>query len=239
MPSIVIIHYYFDKKRSVASALSTSGMGLAMFVISPLVRLSLDFYGWRGTILLASAAALNGVPIGMLYRPLPRKYLFARQKQKVLDGKNTVRTSTGRCAVLKNLIDFSLLKNTRFLLYVIGTCLANSSLNVQFVHMVNKSVAMGISKVEASFIPAIQGIGITVSRPLFGLIGDIPCVNRSLQYATGVFLCGTVAILAGMANTFPITVVVTVLFSVSACKSEYTITFSFQQFPILCFSFSF
>lgn len=46
--SVVIVAYYFDKKRSFATGLAVCGSGIGTFIFAPLIQLLLDEYGWRG-----------------------------------------------------------------------------------------------------------------------------------------------------------------------------------------------
>ena len=50
--AVVIIAYYFDKRRSFATGLSLCGSGIGTFLFAPLTQYLLDEYGWRGTTLI-------------------------------------------------------------------------------------------------------------------------------------------------------------------------------------------
>lgn len=46
--AVVIVAYYFDSKRSLATGLSVCGSGIGTFVFAPLTQILLVEYGWRG-----------------------------------------------------------------------------------------------------------------------------------------------------------------------------------------------
>ncbi|XP_025190715.1 uncharacterized protein LOC112591196 [Melanaphis sacchari] len=69
--AVVIVAYYFDKKRSLATGLSVCGSGIGTFVFAPLNHELLSYYGWRGCTLILAGLFLNLCVFGMLMRDLP------------------------------------------------------------------------------------------------------------------------------------------------------------------------
>ena len=68
--SVVIVAFYFENKRALATGLSVCGSGIGTFVFSPLTEFLIDTYGWRGTMMLWSGIIFNLVVCGALLRPL-------------------------------------------------------------------------------------------------------------------------------------------------------------------------
>lgn len=69
--AVVIVAYYFDKKRSLATGISVCGSGIGTFIFAPLTYVLLDEYGWRGTTLILAGLFLNMAVCGLLFRDLP------------------------------------------------------------------------------------------------------------------------------------------------------------------------
>ncbi|XP_060848652.1 uncharacterized protein LOC132928191 [Rhopalosiphum padi] len=69
--AVVIVAYYFDKKRSLATGLSVCGSGIGTFIFAPLNHELLSYYGWRGCTLILAGLFLNLCVFGMLMRDLP------------------------------------------------------------------------------------------------------------------------------------------------------------------------
>lgn len=69
--AVVIVAYYFDKKRSLATGLSVCGSGIGTFIFAPLNHELLSHYGWRGCTLILAGLFLNLCVFGMLMRDLP------------------------------------------------------------------------------------------------------------------------------------------------------------------------
>ncbi|KAG8253017.1 hypothetical protein J6590_044010 [Homalodisca vitripennis] len=78
--AVVIVAYYFDKRRSFATGLSVCGSGIGTFVFAPVTQFLLAEYGWRGTTLILSGLFLNLCVCGMLMRDL--KWTPGRPKGK-------------------------------------------------------------------------------------------------------------------------------------------------------------
>lgn len=83
--AVVIVAYYFDKKRSFATGLSVCGSGIGTFIFAPLTQYLIDEYGWRGTTLILAGMFLNMTVCGKL------KYFFLRSKLFVLTFLNYSR----------------------------------------------------------------------------------------------------------------------------------------------------
>jgi len=47
LPAVVIISYYFDQKRAVATGLSACGAGVGTFAFPPLMTKLIELFGWR------------------------------------------------------------------------------------------------------------------------------------------------------------------------------------------------
>lgn len=69
--AVVIVAYYFEKKRSLATGISVCGSGIGTFIFAPLTYVLLDEYGWRGTTLILAGLFLNMAVCGLLFRDLP------------------------------------------------------------------------------------------------------------------------------------------------------------------------
>lgn len=82
--AVVIVAYYFDKRRSFATGLSVCGSGIGTFIFAPLTQILIDEYGWRGTTLILSGVFLNMTVCGMLMRDLEWTTYKSKQKAKAL-----------------------------------------------------------------------------------------------------------------------------------------------------------
>lgn len=94
--AIVIVAYYFEKKRSFATGLSVCGSGIGTFIFPPFMDFLISEYGWRGTTLILAGLFLNLCVCGALMRDL--EYTKKKNKDRKLSNgrhnRTRVRTNT-------------------------------------------------------------------------------------------------------------------------------------------------
>jgi hypothetical protein len=78
--AVVIVAYYFEKRRSLATGLSVCGSGIGTFLFAPLTTFLVTEYGWRGTALILAGLFLNMAVCGALMRDLE----WTKEKTKAL-----------------------------------------------------------------------------------------------------------------------------------------------------------
>ena len=66
----LMVNMYFSKKRGIANGIVSSGAGMGVFILTPLLQYLLENYTWRGTMLIYSGCVLQYCVCGMLMRPL-------------------------------------------------------------------------------------------------------------------------------------------------------------------------
>jgi len=47
LPSIVMVSFYFDKRRALATGLAVCGSGVGTFVLAPFFSFLVSEYGWK------------------------------------------------------------------------------------------------------------------------------------------------------------------------------------------------
>ncbi|KAK7869602.1 hypothetical protein R5R35_003389 [Gryllus longicercus] len=87
--AVVIVAYYFDKRRSLATGLSVCGSGIGTFVFAPLTASLITEYGWRGTTLILAGLFLNIAVCGALMRDL--KWTKAKSRALRKDRQRRLR----------------------------------------------------------------------------------------------------------------------------------------------------
>ena len=70
LPAIVMVGFYFDKRRAFATGVAVCGSGIGGFIFAPLCEMLLRLYGWKGATWIIGGICLNGMVFGALFRPL-------------------------------------------------------------------------------------------------------------------------------------------------------------------------
>ena len=88
LPSIVMVGYYFEKKRAFATGIAVCGSGIGGFVFAPLTAFLLEKFSWKGTLWILSALVLNGVVFVQAFRPLHKKEKTGSKCSKKIQSKD-------------------------------------------------------------------------------------------------------------------------------------------------------
>ncbi|WAR15246.1 MOT12-like protein [Mya arenaria] len=73
LPPGALVVQYFTERRALANGIAVCGSGVGTFVFNHVMHLLISEYTWRGAVLVAAGAALNGAVFGLLLRPAPRR----------------------------------------------------------------------------------------------------------------------------------------------------------------------
>lgn len=93
LPSIVMVQFYFEKRRAFATGIAVCGSGIGTFIFSPLTQVLIDTFGWRGMLLIQGGIILNCAAVSGLFRPLqPKKKKSKKRKSK---SKQVVSAEVG------------------------------------------------------------------------------------------------------------------------------------------------
>ncbi|XP_077989829.1 monocarboxylate transporter 12-like [Glandiceps talaboti] len=98
--SMEIVGKYFKRRLPIAMGIALTGGGLGQFVLSTTSQAVIDFYGWRGTLLIFSAFTLHMCVAGSLFRPLPVKP-NSRQIQNELNSNVLSTVAKGTYALIE------------------------------------------------------------------------------------------------------------------------------------------
>ena len=82
--AIVIVAYYFEKRRSLATGLAVCGSGIGNFIVAPITQYLIDEFGWRGTTLIVAGFFLKMCVCGALMRGI--EGAGKRQSKRVSPG---------------------------------------------------------------------------------------------------------------------------------------------------------
>ncbi|XP_051780834.1 monocarboxylate transporter 13 [Erpetoichthys calabaricus] len=171
-PTVASVTRYFVKRRTLATGIGFTGVGVSSFAFSPLFQLLVEMYGWRGALLILGGLSLNLVVCGALLRPLV-----------LLDDQ--VRSSTQSHSQklychswmswqrLSELLDLSLLSHRSFITYVAAITFINTGYFVPYVHLVAHGRLTGLSEYEAAFVMSATAVTDLFGRVASGWFSDL------------------------------------------------------------------
>ncbi|CAF4003771.1 unnamed protein product [Adineta steineri] len=79
LPSIVMVSFYFDKKRAIANGLVTAGTGIGMLSFGPLADYLMKKLGWKIGLLIFAGILLSGILFGLVMKPLKQQKVLIKR----------------------------------------------------------------------------------------------------------------------------------------------------------------
>ena len=113
---------------------------------------------------------------------------------------------------MRQMLDFSLLKDVIFLLFVISNFCTSIGFNMPYIYLPDRAHEAGIDKTRAAFLVSVIGIANTVGRVIFGWLADRPWVNRLMLYSTALTICGVATALSPLSDSYAYLVVYAAIF---------------------------
>ena len=144
------------------------GFSMATFFMAALCRFSIDYYGWRGAMFILAGVTLNGCVMAMLMMPVP-----AQEKSKP--------------NALSTVFNISILTNINFVLFLFVNVLNHAQVGVLLQLSTSRAVTKGMTKIQASYLPAMIGIASTIARFISSWISNMKCTSHMGMYAGCVF----------------------------------------------------
>ncbi|XP_042331408.1 monocarboxylate transporter 13-like [Sceloporus undulatus] len=159
-PSLSLVARYFDQRRAVANALVFSGSGIASLAFSPFFQFLVDFYGWRGALLIVAGMVFNLVVCGALLRPLH----LATDDTKVR-GSLEAQSQWKR---LVELFGLNLFFHRAFMMFCSTGMFITTGYFIPFAHLVPHAREQGFDEYQAAFLVSAVGISDIVGRIVAG-----------------------------------------------------------------------
>ncbi|XP_052104108.1 monocarboxylate transporter 13-like [Mytilus californianus] len=150
---VVAIDAYFDKKKSIAVSIATTGISLSRIIFPSTVEFLLSKYGFSDAMMIFSAILLNFVVCGAVVFP------------QRLVSQEVVSSKTEKLEK-----DMAFCKNTGFILYVLASFLYSLGILLPVGFIPETASARGISVASVSLTFVGSGIMDILGRISFGII---------------------------------------------------------------------
>lgn len=113
---------------------------------------------------------------------------------------------------IHQMLDFSLLKDVIFVLFVISNFCTSIGFNMPYIYLPDRAIEKGISPNDSALLVSVIGIANTIGRIVFGWMADRPWVNRLMLYNTALVICGVGTALSPLHDSFEWLVCYAVIF---------------------------
>ncbi|CAB0020852.1 unnamed protein product [Nesidiocoris tenuis] len=116
---------------------------------------------------------------------------------------------------LQEMLDFSLLRDPVFILYIVSNFLTSIGFNVPYVYIVSFASQRGVETKWASALLAVIGLANTFGKAALGYVADKPWVNRLYMYNISLTVCGLSCIACTQCTSFASFAVASAIFGLS------------------------
>ncbi|XP_063701202.1 monocarboxylate transporter 10 isoform X2 [Culicoides brevitarsis] len=190
-PSLAILGHYFKKYLGIASGIVTAGSSVFTCALPILLNYLIENTGLSNTFRLISIIAGLMIVAGFLFKPL------APPPPKPI--KKETRSAAHNLA--RSLINFDNWKKRKYVIWALSIPIALFGYFVPYVH-ISKFVVVNFPG-ENSNIPVMCiGFASFFGRLLFGVISDVPQINRILLQQVAFVMIGLMTLLLPLTDSF-------------------------------------
>lgn len=190
-PSLAILGHYFKKYLGIANGIVTAGSSVFTCALPILLNYLIENTGLSNTFRLISIIAGLMIVSGLLFKPL------APPPPKPI--KKETRSAAHNLA--RSLINFDNWKKRKYVIWALSIPMALFGYFVPYVH-ISKFVVVNFPG-ENSNIPVMCiGFASFFGRLLFGLVADMPRINRILLQQLAFVMIGLMTLLLPLTESF-------------------------------------
>ncbi|VDO93387.1 unnamed protein product [Soboliphyme baturini] len=242
LSSIIVVNYYFEKKRALATGIAICGSGLGTLAFGPLLAdVLVTELGRAGGLRKLSNAIIMKVN-----SPMNRKDIFYRSSSTLLKRQMSVQaleaiveelteeepepivfTSTVWNVLnpfkmaLTNLLDVKLVCSPTYLAWAIQGMLFCFVSMVPFIYLPQRAVLQGHSEQYATLLVSCIGAVNIVCRILCGWVSDMPSVNPVNLQNRAILIAATATLLVPLLHSYWLLIVYCVFFAFGLDQSFY------------------
>lgn len=195
-PGFIVISEYFEERRSLANGFRASGNPFGGVVFPFIMVFLIQEFPLKGVFMMLAGIMLHICVLGMLLRPFHvHKTMVEREHLKALassshgdqdiDARQTYTGIKRNESVKKKPLDFALLKNPVYLVYIVMIGCSNASLANVLYYVTLYGTSIGLAGIEISFMVAVISILDTLSRMFIGWICDKSFLKRRHVFIFG------------------------------------------------------
>ncbi|KAH8330702.1 hypothetical protein KR067_006614 [Drosophila pandora] len=194
-PTLAILGHYFKRYLGKVSGFVTAGSSVFTVILPPCLDKLLAGYGLEATLRMMSLVSAFIIICSFVYKPLHPP----PEPPKKKPGRSRINL------FLRSIVNVEIWKRKRFVIWALCVPLALFGYFVPYVHMMQfvKTTFPG----EDVNLP-VMCIGITsgIGRLIFGIIADMPGVNRMYLQQLSLVSIGLVTLLLPLTNSYVVLV---------------------------------
>lgn len=193
VPSVVIVGFFFEKRRNLAMGIAAAGFGAGNFIFAPILRGMVHVFGWRGAMILTSGFCLNCCVLGALMCPV--SYWAKSNLEISLKVPSKDRDDDSYMRQLANLFNISLIQDAKFMIFLLNNVLWNIGSLILLHLCADFALISGISKNNGAILISTLGGCSLLGRVAIAFLGSHKCCNRFMVFIVSTGLSGLAILL--------------------------------------------
>jgi MFS family permease len=164
-----IVTRWFSKKRGVALAVVTSGVGLGSIVMAPLAAYLIENYGWRlSFVILGFIALIIMITCSLFFKKVPSENTALSED----NNHGVAKPSERQQKEAEAFSLFQALRTRNFWTIVAIWVFYSFCLFTVMTHLVPYATDSGITPMDAASVLGVLGLASVPSRILMGILSD-------------------------------------------------------------------
>ena len=206
---------------------ASAGLSVSVMIFSPLTRVLINTYGWRGALLLITGHSLQLLVPAALFRPARKKPVRVEEPDTSDTSTRedaSVKSPTSRClkSVSSAMMSYfhPALGNRSFILLLAACFTLMFGVDTIYMRSAARAILEGIDELQAAFIVSFSSPFSVLGRVTCGLLARL--VNPRNVYGAGFVSMGASVILSAFLafNVFGLHVFFCAWFAISVGKSS-------------------
>lgn len=231
LPLINILGEYFSKYRKMSVGMSTSGVGLGLFIFPPLLSVLHAVFSWRGTMMILAGINLNLLLAAAAFMP-PRRPEEAEKERRELLAEKLRRQRLLRAKTTSSVLslseskrkpwyeawnvvrtlELSLFKNPHYVALLFNNLLYSFAVSIVFTHLSNYAKSLHYHTFQCSILISVIGVTNTIGRFLLSLIATLPWANVIGIYCVCLGLLSLLTLPVIFSSSYEVLVIYAVVF---------------------------
>jgi MFS family permease len=206
IPAYLIISFYFEERRALATGVAVSGSGLGLFAFSPLTEYLIDKYGWQDTILIFGALSCHTFISALLFRSNDTQKL---EKNEIIEDRiGNIKLNRVRSVLEELKFIFS---SRNFLLIIVSYVILSFS-NIAPHNFLPSHIKHQSLEDPSSISISLIGFSTLVGQIAIGYVSDIFRKYNWLIFALCLVIGGVATLLVPILHSINLVYVFSVFF---------------------------
>jgi len=220
VPAVTAVGYWFEKRRSLVTGISTCGSGFGTIVFAPVVTNLEKALGWQWCNRIVASFCLACTVLGATMKPVPMP--SKDEENSITEIKENIKKDKENEALIEESATaekkeeesgyLTVIKNIPFLCVMLANLPAVMGLYIPYMFLPGITQQRGLTADESALLISLIGLVNTMGRILSGAITDHPKIDALFLTTVTIFLGSLCPALMTLCHAFWSYAIVCIMF---------------------------